>query len=101
MNQNEIEIINKMNFAWIISDINLDRVLYNFRNKNLSENLFFYYCDDEKLLKILPSNTYDVSFTLSVLDHIPDPFTAIINLIRISKYNVFFLNHFWDMKGKL
>lgn len=39
----------------------------------------------EEMLSVFPSNTFDVAFTVSALDHLPDPVNALIELERISK----------------
>ena len=45
---------------------------------------------DENFLVTLDDNSFDLVFTVSVLDHIPDPARALANLIRISKkYAIF------------
>ena len=39
----------------------------------------------EGMLSVFPNNTFDVAFTVSVLDHLPEPVSALIELERISK----------------
>ena len=39
----------------------------------------------EEILSVFPSNTFDVAFTVLVLDHLPEPVSALIELERISK----------------
>jgi len=43
---------------------------------------------DEKTLEKIPSKSFDVAYTVSVLDHIPNPEPALDQLIRIGKHVV-------------
>jgi len=56
---------------------------------------------DEKLLSIFPNCCFDVSFTVSVLDHIPDPAVVLKELLRISRCAVFLLEPWLGQEGKV
>ncbi len=56
---------------------------------------------DEKMLPALPDMGFDVCFTSSVLDHMPMPFSALIELIRISKKACLFYEPFLGKEGKV
>lgn len=54
----------------------------------------------EEILSVFPSNTFDVAFTVSVLDHLPEPVGALIELERISK-SLFLLEPWMGIEGKV
>ena len=54
----------------------------------------------EEMLTIFPDNTFDVAFTVSVLDHLPEPVPALIELERISK-SLFLLEPWMGEEGKV
>ena len=54
----------------------------------------------EEILSVFPSNTFDVAFTVSVLDHLPEPVNALIELERISK-SLFLLEPWMGIEGKV
>lgn len=60
---------------------------------------------DEHSLESIPSESYDVVFTMSVLDHLPDPGRALSNLIRIARLHIllieFALDEFGKIEGKI
>ena len=77
-------------------DINGDAVQYGRTQNHLS-----LVCGDEQVCDIIPDGTYDVVFTVSVLDHIPDPKPTLANLARISRGTVLLLEPFTGGEGKV
>lgn len=76
-------------------DINLEAVLYA-RNQGVNVAL-----GDQFLLNMLPDDYFDISFTVSVLDHLADPLDTIKNLIRLSKVGVVFCEPWLGEEGKI
>lgn len=77
-------------------DINRGAVDYGRSEGGLS-----LLCADERALEIMPAKTYDVTFTVSVLDHVPKPGSILENLARISRKAVLLLEPFVGEEGKV
>ncbi|WP_434222959.1 class I SAM-dependent methyltransferase [Limnospira platensis CENA597] len=77
-------------------DINRDAI--NYGNLQGLEKL---KVGDENSLIDISSGTYDVCFTVSVIDHIPQPMNVVLNLIRISKKACLLLEPFLGDNGKV
>ncbi|RIV89750.1 class I SAM-dependent methyltransferase [Aurantiacibacter xanthus] len=56
---------------------------------------------DERALEVLPDNAFDVIYTVSVLDHLPDPETVFRSMIRVAKRGVFLLEPWLGEEGKV
>ena len=56
---------------------------------------------DDCLLESVPSESYDVVFTLSVLDHLPAPAGALSNLIRIARRRIILIEFALEKFGKV
>jgi SAM-dependent methyltransferase len=56
---------------------------------------------DEENLNIFPDQCFDVSFTVSVLDHLPFPEKAFKNLLRMSHKAVLLLEPWLGYEGKV
>jgi SAM-dependent methyltransferase len=56
---------------------------------------------DESCLDIFPDNCFDVTFTVSVIDHIPYPAPILTNLLRISRKAVLMLEPWLGEEGKV
>ena len=54
----------------------------------------------KEMLSVFPSNTFDVAFTVSVLDHLPEPVSALIELKRIFKILIL-LEPWMGIEGKV
>ncbi len=54
---------------------------------------------DEQYLNKLPNNSFDVVFTVSVLDHLPKIDAALKNLIRIAKKRVILIELVFPKEG--
>ncbi|NET24746.1 bifunctional 2-polyprenyl-6-hydroxyphenol methylase/3-demethylubiquinol 3-O-methyltransferase UbiG [Okeania sp. SIO1I7] len=77
-------------------DINQDAI--NYGNSQGLEKL--KVGDENSLIKIY-SGAYDICFTVSVIDHIPQPLNVVLNLIRISKKACLLLEPFLGDNGKV
>lgn len=78
------------------ADINKEAIEYGVSHNNLS-----LICADETILKVMPDKAFDVVFTVSVLDHVPDPKPLLANLARISKKAILLLEPFSGTEGKV
>lgn len=76
-------------------DINENAIAHGMSN-NLSVALA-----DENILKFFPNDSFDVSFTVSVLDHLPEPTVTLAELIRISQKAVLLLEPWLGEEGKV
>jgi SAM-dependent methyltransferase len=56
---------------------------------------------DERTLAELPDDEFDAAFTVSVLDHLPDPEPALWHLIRIARRQVLLLEPWLGVEGKV
>lgn len=56
---------------------------------------------DQYLLDAMPDGSYDVAFTVSVLDHLPDPQPVLAALIRIARTAVILLEPWIGREGKI
>ncbi len=56
---------------------------------------------DESLLSTMEDQAFDVTFTLSVLDHLPDPRPALKELIRLARKGIVLLEPWLGQEGKL
>lgn len=56
---------------------------------------------DEHLLHTIGDDCYDVTFTVSVLDHLPDPRHALAELIRIARTGTMLLEPWIGQEGKV
>jgi SAM-dependent methyltransferase len=56
---------------------------------------------DESALAELADSSIDVSFTVSVLDHLPDPRPALTELLRLSRHAVLLLEPWMGEEGKV
>lgn len=56
---------------------------------------------DEKVLRLMPEACFDVCFTVSVLDHLPNPGPTLSELGRISKKAVLLLEPWLGEEGKV
>ncbi len=58
-------------------------------------------CGDEHVLELLPDQAFDVCFTVSVLDHLSEPETAVLDLARISGKAMLLLEPWLGKEGKV
>lgn len=56
---------------------------------------------DESYLRVYPDCSFDISFTVSVLDHMPKPELALSELARITRQAVFLLEPWLGSEGKV
>jgi len=77
-------------------DINQDAIKYG-----NSLGLDKLKLGDEKSLICIPDGSYDICFTVSVIDHIPQPMNVVLNLIRISNKACLFLEPYLGDNGKV
>jgi SAM-dependent methyltransferase len=56
---------------------------------------------DERALAEFADNEFDAAFTVSVLDHLPDPEPAVRDLIRITRRQVLLLEPWLGVEGKV
>lgn len=56
---------------------------------------------DESGLEVFENNSFDVSFTISVLDHLPHPQVALTELIRVSRLAVILLEPELGVEGRV
>jgi len=77
-------------------DINCEAI--NYSKKKYGLNLS---CSDEGIFNVIPDNTYDVVYTVSVLDHVPHPEKILAQLLRISKTSVLLLEPWTGEEGKV
>jgi len=56
---------------------------------------------DQRTLDIIPDSAFDISYTVSVLDHVPKPDNILKNLGRISRKAVLLLEPFTGEEGKV
>ncbi|MEN7537933.1 class I SAM-dependent methyltransferase [Aurantiacibacter flavus] len=56
---------------------------------------------DERVLDAMPDNTFDVIFTVSVLDHLPHPEEVFRSMIRTAKCGVLLLEPWLGEEGKV
>ena len=56
---------------------------------------------DENFLAAQSDGAYDVVFTISVLDHIPDPMPVLKELVRVARKAVFLLEPDTGVDGKV
>jgi len=56
---------------------------------------------DESLLGSMEGQSFDVTFTLSVLDHLPDPRPVLKELIRVARKGVILLEPWLGQEGKV
>jgi ubiquinone/menaquinone biosynthesis C-methylase UbiE len=56
---------------------------------------------DELSLLLIPDNSYDVVFTVSVIDHLLEPEKICKDLTRISKRHIVLLEPFFEREGKI
>jgi SAM-dependent methyltransferase len=56
---------------------------------------------DQRSLPLFPNNTFDVSFTISTLDHVPDPGPTLAQLGRISQAGVVLLEPWLGREGRV
>ncbi|HIP13447.1 MAG TPA: methyltransferase domain-containing protein [Arcobacter sp.] len=77
-------------------DINCEAISYSKNKHNLNVS-----CLDEKIFDVIPDDTYDVSYTVSVLDHVPYPEKILTQLLRISKKSVLLLEPWTGEEGKV
>ena len=56
---------------------------------------------DENFLSGMEDQTFDVTFTLSVLDHLPDPRPVLKELIRVARKGVILLEPWLGQEGKV
>jgi len=77
-------------------DINQDAV--RFGQTKFGLNLI---ASDEHLFDSIATDEFDVSFTVSVLDHLPEPQNALNELLRISRLGVLLLEPWLESEGKV
>jgi len=77
-------------------DINCEAIKYAKEECHLN-----VACLDESIFSIIPDNTYDVVYTVSVLDHVPYPDKILSQLLRISKKGVLLLEPWIGEEGKV
>lgn len=56
---------------------------------------------DEYILKIMPDKSFDVCFTVSVLDHLPEPGPVLKELARLSNKALLLLEPWLGVEGKV
>lgn len=56
---------------------------------------------DERVLTIFPTNAFDVCYTVSVLDHLPNPGPVLAELGRMSRLAVLLLEPWLGAEGKV
>jgi len=77
-------------------DINCKAIEFGQDKHNLN-----VFCSDENVLNIIPDNTYDVVYTVSVLDHVPEPEKILLQLLRIASKGVLLLEPWIGEEGKV
>lgn len=56
---------------------------------------------DEKLLELFPNRSFDICFTVSVLDHLPEPAPALRQLARMSAKALYLLEPWLGSEGRV
>jgi len=56
---------------------------------------------DETVLELFPDRSFDICFTVSVLDHIPDPAPVLRELGRVSSMAIYFLEPWLGSEGRV
>lgn len=56
---------------------------------------------DETALRAFPDNAFDLAFTISVLDHLPYPELALVELLRISRTAVILYEPWLGVEGRV
>lgn len=56
---------------------------------------------DEKLLELFPNRAFDICFTVSVLDHMPEPAAALRELARMSAKALYLLEPWLGAEGRV
>jgi SAM-dependent methyltransferase len=79
----------------LLKGIDINQHLIEYGQKNFSKNLELIV-GDEHSIKKEKSNFYDLIFTVSVLDHIPDPLMTIKQLIKKTKRYIIFVEPFYS-----
>jgi SAM-dependent methyltransferase len=77
-------------------DINSAAIEFGRNHSNLRLS-----CGDETVLDIIPDQAFDVVFTVSVLDHLPEPGAVVANLARISRKAVLLLELYTGQEGRV
>lgn len=94
-NLRAIENVDKNLFVSGI-DINKKAVEYGRRENNLRIAL-----GDQHVMDVFPDECFDVSFTVSVIDHLATPIPALKSLCRISSKAVLLLEPWLGKEGKV
>lgn len=90
--------INKLNADVRLAgvDVNPDAVAWGREQHGLD-----LHVGDESFLGAMEDQAFDVTFTLSVLDHLPDPRPVLRELIRVARKGVILLEPWLGQEGKL
>lgn len=79
-------------------EVNPDHVVEGRDRFNLGDRLWL---GDDRSLEGLPDDYVDVTFTVSVLDHIPDVRQCVLNMIRISRLRVILIELVLPQRGRI
>ena len=79
-------------------EVNPDHVVEGRDRFNLGDRLWL---GDDRSLEGLPDDYVDVTFTVSVLDHIPDVRQCVLNMIRISRLRVILIELVLPQHGRI
>jgi SAM-dependent methyltransferase len=79
-------------------EVNPDHIEEGRRRFNLGERLWL---GDDRSLEGLPEDYVDVTFTVSVLDHIPDVRQCLLNMVRISRLRVILIELVLSEHGRI
>jgi ubiquinone/menaquinone biosynthesis C-methylase UbiE len=77
-------------------DVNAEAVAFGRRERGLD-----LLHGDENFLKAQVDNGFDVIFTVSVLDHLPDPLPILREMVRVARLGVLLLEPSLSEEGKL
>ncbi len=77
-------------------DVNADAVAWGRHRHGLDLRV-----GDESLLGTMEDHAFDVTFTLSVLDHLPEPRPVLRELIRVARKGVILLEPWLGQEGKV
>ena len=86
---------NTENLSFAGMDVNANAIEKGKRCFNLD-----LFVGDESSLEKFSDDVFDVSFTVSVLDHLPDPKHAFCQLLRITRERVILLEPHFQTDGK-
>ena len=79
-------------------ELNPDHVVEGRRRFNLGDRL---WSGDERALQGLPNDHVDVTFTVSVLDHMPNVRQCLLDMMRVSRLRVLLIELVLPNVGKV